>query len=78
MNKTNQREQLWASKEFVAMLKKIQGAMMVNGKETTLVKLTEEISKCPSFGKVMEELFGDEKSENLEINIKIDKKKLWA
>lgn len=77
MVECDNRKQLWASPEFIKILEKVKATLTIQGKKISIPKLTEEIMKCPSFETLLSELCGMKEGDKFEVNIKIDKKKLW-
>jgi len=71
------RKQMWSCPHFVKILEKVKATLTIQGTKISIPKLTEEIMKCPSFKTVLSELCNMKENEKFDVNIKIDKKKLW-
>lgn len=63
--------------DFVKLLNKIKGKRLIkDGLEISFRQLTKEIANNPKFLKLIEEDLANEKN-SYEINIRLDKKRLW-
>jgi hypothetical protein len=75
INKTNQRKQMWADKEFVDMMERIKAKRLLEGNPVNSIpELTKEILSCQTFKNLVDELTT---KNQIQINIRFDKKRIW-
>ena len=74
----DKQKQMWVGSDFKDILEELKAKRVLVGKPVkSLAELTNKMSKCPSFKKVMDELMPKGKNKDLLLNLKIDKKRLF-